>query len=38
MSIEHEDSLMSVREGLEKAVASLRDAVISEPPAAMWWA
>lgn len=38
LSIEHEDSLMSVREGLEKAVASLRDAVISEPPAAMWWA
>lgn len=38
LSIEHEDSLMSAREGFEKAVAFLRDLVISEPKAAMWWA
>lgn len=38
LSIEHEDSLMSAREGLEKAVAFLQDLVIAEPKAAMWWA
>lgn len=37
ISIEHEDSLMSVREGLEKAVAAVRSAVITEPAAEMWW-
>jgi len=37
VSIEHEDSLMSQNEGLSKAVATLKDAIISETPAAMWW-
>ncbi len=39
MSIEHEDSLMSIDEGLEKAVAFLKDILISEPkPGSMSWA
>lgn len=38
VSIEHEDSLMSAREGLAKAAQLLKDAVIAEPAAAMWWA
>lgn len=38
LSVEHEDSLMSVDEGLTKAVRLLKEAVISDPPAAMWWA
>jgi len=37
LSIEHEDGLMSVREGLEKAARLLNDAVIAEPASAMWW-
>ena len=38
VSIEHEDSLMSVKEGLEKAVQFLQDIIIEEEPAQMWWA
>lgn len=38
ISIEHEDSLMSVREGLEKAVFFLKDVLVFEKPAEMWWA
>ncbi len=39
MSIEHEDSLMSIDEGLEKAVALLKPIVISDPkPTTMAWA
>ena len=38
VSIEHEDGLMSPREGLEKAVAFRKEIIISEQPAAMWWA
>ena len=38
LSIEHEDSLMSVDEGFKKAVAFLKECVISEKPTAMWWA
>lgn len=38
MAIEHEDSLMSVREGLEKAVAFMKDVLIFESAAQMWWA
>ena len=30
VSIEHEDSLMSVKEGLEKAVQFLQDIIIEE--------
>ena len=37
MSIEHEDSLMSVNEGLEKAVSFLKELIISEQPRAQWW-
>lgn len=38
MSIEHEDSLMSVQEGLEKAIAFLNGIMIRQKPAEMWWA
>ncbi len=39
MSIEHEDSLMSVDEGLAKAAAFLSDIIIKEPkPGEMSWA
>ncbi|MCI8549736.1 MAG: sugar phosphate isomerase/epimerase [Lachnospiraceae bacterium] len=38
VSIEHEDSLMSVKEGLEKAVSFLKEVLIEEKPAEMWWA
>jgi sugar phosphate isomerase/epimerase len=38
LSIEHEDSLMSVNEGFQKAVAFLKDVILSETPGAMWWA
>ena len=37
ISIEHEDSLMSVQEGFEKAVAYLRSVLIKEQPGAAWW-
>ncbi len=38
VSIEHEDGLMSVQQGLEKAIAFMQDVMITEKPAAMWWA
>ncbi len=38
LSIEHEDSLMSQNEGLEKAVEFLKSVLIKENPAEMWWA
>jgi len=38
ISIEHEDAMMSVDEGLSKAVSVLKEAVISEPPGEMYWA
>ncbi len=38
LSIEHEDSLMSVEEGLRKAVEFLKQVVIKEPPPKVWWA
>ncbi len=37
LSVEHEDSLMSVDEGLTKAVTFLNDIVVTEKPAAAWW-
>jgi len=37
ISIEHEDSYMSVQEGFEKAVAYLRGVLISQPAGAAWW-
>lgn len=38
ISIEHEDSLMSVQDGLEKAAAFLGPILIRQKLAAMWWA
>jgi sugar phosphate isomerase/epimerase len=38
LSIEHEDSLMSAREGLEKAVTFLHGILLKEPPGPMTWA
>lgn len=38
LSIEHEDSLMSQNEGFEKAVAFLKDVVISQKPGEAFWA
>ncbi len=38
VSIEHEDGLMSVKEGLEAAVKFLDNIIIREQPAQMWWA
>ncbi len=37
ISIEHEDSLMSPKEGLEKAVNFLKDKIITEKAGEMWW-
>jgi sugar phosphate isomerase/epimerase len=38
MSIEHEDPLASIDEGLGKAVSFLKDVLLTEQPAVMWWA
>ena len=38
LSIEHEDSLMSTNEGFRKAVAFLKDVIITEQTGGMWWA
>jgi hypothetical protein len=39
LSIEHEDSLMSIDEGLQKAVAFLKPIIINDPkPSSMAWA
>jgi sugar phosphate isomerase/epimerase len=37
ISIEHEDSYMSVQEGFEKAVAYLRGVLIKEKTGQAWW-
>lgn len=37
ISIEHEDSLMSVDEGFRKAVSFLRDTVMTDSPGEAWW-
>jgi len=37
ISIEHEDALMSPKEGLEKAVSFLKSIIIYENPTEMWW-
>ncbi len=37
ISIEHEDSYMSVQEGFEKAVAYLRNVMIAQPAGGAWW-
>jgi len=38
ISIEHEDGLMSVNEGFSKAVAFLKNIILTEKAGAMWWA
>lgn len=38
ISIEHEDALMSITEGLTKAITLLKDVIIFESPGEMWWA
>ena len=38
ISIEHEDSLMSVDEGLAKAVRLLAQEIPEEKPGDIWWA
>jgi len=38
LSIEHEDSLMSVSEGLEKAISFLKEVMVFEKTGEMWWA
>lgn len=38
LSIEHEDMFMSVEEGLEKAIAFLKDIMSTQPMGEMWWA
>ncbi len=38
LSIEHEDSLMSVNEGLTKAIAMLKECLCFEETGGMWWA
>lgn len=38
ISIEHEDSLLSINEGFLRAVAFLKEAIIREQPAEAWWA
>ena len=38
LSIEHEDPLASIEEGLGKAVSFLKDVLLTEQPATMWWA
>ena len=38
ISIEHEDGLMSAKEGLEKAVEFLKPMIIKEKQGEMWWA
>ncbi|HUT57267.1 MAG TPA: sugar phosphate isomerase/epimerase, partial [Phycisphaerae bacterium] len=35
--IEHEDSLMSINEGFEKAVQYLRGVILREKAGAAWW-
>ncbi len=37
ISIEHEDSLTSVQEGFEKAVAYLRSVIIKQQAGQAWW-
>lgn len=38
LSIEHEDGMMSTKEGLMKALQTLKTAVVHEQPGAMFWA
>ena len=37
LSIEHEDALASIHEGLTSAVATLSRVLLTEPPVEPWW-
>lgn len=37
LSIEHEDPIMSIDEGLSRAITNLRSVMIHEQPASPWW-
>lgn len=37
LSIEHEDALVSKREGLTSAIGMLSRALLQEPPVESWW-
>lgn len=37
LSIEHEDALASIHEGLSSAVRTLSQVILSEPPVQAWW-
>lgn len=37
LSIEHEDPIMSIDEGLNRAITNLRSVMIREQPASPWW-
>jgi sugar phosphate isomerase/epimerase len=37
LSIEHEDSLMSMNEGFEKAVGYLKGVMLTQPLGKAWW-
>ncbi|MEG0287019.1 MULTISPECIES: sugar phosphate isomerase/epimerase [Vagococcus] len=38
LSIEHEDPLMSIDEGFDRAVTNLKSIMINDQPTDMWWA
>ncbi len=38
LSIEHEDSLMTAREGLDKAIGVLQGIVLNQPKSDVTWA
>lgn len=38
LSLEHEDGLMSLEEGVEKAIHMLKKLIISQPAPQIWWA
>ncbi|MCM3594771.1 sugar phosphate isomerase/epimerase [Metabacillus idriensis] len=38
VSIEHEDPIMSIEEGFQRAVTNLKSVLIKEQPTNMWWA
>jgi sugar phosphate isomerase/epimerase len=38
LSIEHEDSYLSIDEGLRRGIETLRSVIITEPTREMWWA
>ncbi len=38
ISIEHEDSLMTPLEGLDKAIAFLKEVMVFQAKGDMWWA